>query len=52
MLAEDPAQLAQGVTRHLLTYATGEPASPIDQPAIEAIVRVAAQEQIRQRDRS
>ena len=42
MLAKNPAQLARGVTRHLLTYATGQPATPVDQPAIEAIVEGAA----------
>ena len=42
MLAKDPAQLARGVTRHLLTYATGAAATPIDDPAIEAIVKSAA----------
>lgn len=44
MLAKDPAQLARGVTRHLLTYATGEPASPLDQPTIDAIVASAAKD--------
>jgi hypothetical protein len=38
LLAADPAQLARGVARHLLTYATGAPATPVDDPAIEAIV--------------
>jgi len=42
MLAKKPDQLARGVTRHLLTYATGQPATPLDQPAIEAIVKSAA----------
>jgi mono/diheme cytochrome c family protein len=42
MLAKNPDQLARGVTRHLLTYATGQPATPLDQPAIEAIVKSAA----------
>ena len=37
LLAADPAQLARGVARHLLTYATGAPATPVDDPAIEAI---------------
>jgi len=37
LLAADPSQLARGVTRHLLTYATGAPATPVDDPAIEAI---------------
>ncbi|MDB5337528.1 MAG: hypothetical protein JWN70_3147 [Planctomycetaceae bacterium] len=44
MLAKQPDQLARGVTRHLLTYATGEPASPLDQPTIEAIVSGAAKD--------
>ena len=39
MLAANPAQLARGVTRHLVTYATGAPPTRIDQPAIEAIVK-------------
>ncbi|QDU94431.1 DUF1592 domain-containing protein [Lignipirellula cremea] len=43
-LAADPAQLGRGVTRHLLTYATGEPATPIDQPTIDAIVAQAARD--------
>ena len=47
ILARNPEQLARGVVRHLLTYATGEPATPIDRPAIEAIVRSAAKEQPR-----
>jgi cytochrome c553 len=42
LLASHPEQLARGVVRHLLTYATGEPTSPIDHPAIEAIVSKAA----------
>ena len=42
MLAKDQAQLARGVTRHLLTYATGAAATPVDDPAIEAIVKSAA----------
>lgn len=44
-LAADPAQLARGVTRHLLTYATGAAASPIDQPTIEAVVAATAAEE-------
>ncbi len=44
MLAKQPDQLARGVTRHLLTYATGEPASPLDQPTIDAIVSAAAKD--------
>ena len=42
ILAEDPAQLARGVTRHLITYATGAAATPVDDPAVEAIVKSAA----------
>ncbi|MBA4189651.1 MAG: hypothetical protein C0467_16830 [Planctomycetaceae bacterium] len=44
MLAKNPDQLARGVTRHLLTYATGHPATPLDQPTIEAIVKGAAKD--------
>jgi mono/diheme cytochrome c family protein len=44
MLAKDPAALARGVTRHLLTYATGEPTSPMDQATLDAIVTQAASE--------
>ena len=44
MLADQPDRLAHGVTRHLITYATGEPATPIDQPTIEAIVTSAAKD--------
>jgi len=44
MLAKQPDQLARGVTRHLLTYATGQPATPLDQPTIEAIVKGAAKD--------
>ena len=39
ILAENPAQLARGVTRHLVTYATGAPVTRLDQPAVEAIVQ-------------
>jgi hypothetical protein len=42
LLAADPAQLARGVARHLLTYATGAAATPVDDPAIEAIAASAA----------
>lgn len=41
-LAKNPAQLARGVTRHLITYSTGTPASPLDQRAIDAIVESSA----------
>ena len=47
MLARSPEQLARGVTRHLLTYATGQPATPLDQATIEAILKGAAKERIR-----
>ena len=42
MLAKNPAQLARGVTRHLITYSTGAPATYLDQRAIEVIVKTAA----------
>lgn len=45
MLAQQPEQLARGVTRHLLTYATGAPATPLDQPAVDAIAKSAAPRQ-------
>lgn len=44
MLAANPEPLAIGVTRHLATYATGAPSSPVDQRTIEAIVRSASGE--------
>ena len=44
MLAKDPSQLARGVTRHLLTYATGTPAGPLDQKVIDQIVKQSEQE--------
>jgi len=43
ILAADPVQLARGVARHLVTYATGSAATPVDEPAIEAIVKSAAE---------
>jgi hypothetical protein len=39
LLASNPEQLAVGVTRHLVTYATGAPATSIDQRAVDAIVK-------------
>jgi hypothetical protein len=42
MLAKNPEQLARGVTRHLITYSTGAPATYVDQRAIDAIVKTAA----------
>lgn len=41
MLAENPGQLARGVARHLVTYATGAPVTRLDQPAIDAIAKSA-----------
>ena len=42
MLSKDPEQLARGVTRHLITYATGTPASAVDRKAIDGILKNAA----------
>ena len=39
ILAKNPEQLARGVTRNLVTYSTGSPASQLDQKAIDAIVK-------------
>ena len=44
VIAQNPAQLARGVTRHLVTYATGAPATRLDQPAIDAIVAASAKD--------
>ncbi len=44
LLAKKPDQLARGVTRHLVTYATGAPATRLDQPAIDAIVSATAKD--------
>ena len=44
LLAQHPEQLARGVTRHLVTYATGAPATRLDEPAINAIAQAAANE--------
>jgi hypothetical protein len=44
LLSKNPEQLARGVTRHLITYATGAPATPLDQAAIDAIVKSTAAE--------
>ncbi|PAW75264.1 MAG: hypothetical protein B9S33_21750, partial [Pedosphaera sp. Tous-C6FEB] len=43
-VAGNPAQLARGVARHLVTYATGAPATRLDQPAIDAIAATAAKD--------
>ncbi len=42
LLAKNPEQLARGVTRHLITYATGAPATRLDQRAIDAVAKSAA----------
>jgi hypothetical protein len=42
LLAEHPDWLARGVARHLLTYATGAPTTPLDEPAVDAVVAAAA----------
>lgn len=39
LLAAKPEALARGLTRHLVTYATGAPATALDQPAIDALVK-------------
>lgn len=44
ILAKSPADIARGVTRHLITYATGQPSTPLDQAAIEAIVAGSAKD--------
>lgn len=38
LLADKPEALARGLTRHLVTYATGAPVTPLDHPAIDALV--------------
>lgn len=43
-VASNPAQLARGVTRHLVTYATGAPPTRLDQPALDAIVAASAKD--------
>ena len=42
LLSKQPELLARGVTRHMVTYATGAPATRVDQPAIDRIVKSAA----------
>jgi hypothetical protein len=39
LLAAKPEQLARGLVRNLVTYATGAPVTALDQPAIEALVK-------------
>jgi len=41
-LAAQPEQLARGLVRHMVTYATGAPATALDQRAIDAITAEAA----------
>jgi len=43
-LAENPKQLARGVTRHLITYATGTVPTQLDQQAIDRIVSSTAKD--------
>jgi mono/diheme cytochrome c family protein len=43
-VAKSPERLAFGVTRHLLTYATGTPTTALDRQAIEQIVAAAKQD--------
>lgn len=38
-LVKNPEPLARGVTRHLITYATGTPATHLDQKAIASILK-------------
>ena len=45
LLSKNLEPLATGVTRHLLTYSTGAPASAIDRAAIEGIVKNAASDE-------
>lgn len=44
ILAKNPEQLARGVTRHLVTYATSAPATFLDSRAIDAIAKNSASE--------
>jgi len=44
VLADKPELLARGVARHLVTYATGAPATAVDQPAIDALVKAAGKD--------
>lgn len=45
MLAAHPEQLARGVTRHLVTYATGAAPNLVDEPAIKRIANSASPDQ-------
>jgi hypothetical protein len=42
ILGRDVDALAKGLARHLITYSTGEPAGPLDEPVVTAIVAEAA----------
>jgi hypothetical protein len=42
LLSKNPEQLARGVTRHLVTYATGAPATQLDQATIDGVAKSAA----------
>jgi len=42
MISKNPEQLALGVTRHLITYATGTPPTAVDKAAIDRIVKSTA----------
>ncbi len=44
LVAQRPEQLAQAVTRHLVTYATGAPAKAPDQAQIDRIVKSTAED--------
>ncbi len=44
LVAAAPAELARGFVRHLFTYSTGEPASPLDEPVVDAIVNAVSGE--------
>ncbi|MBA3699771.1 MAG: DUF1592 domain-containing protein [Planctomycetes bacterium] len=41
-LVDRPEQLARGLARHLVIYATGAPATAVDQPAIDTLVQTTA----------
>lgn len=42
ILGRDVDALAKGLARHLITYSTGEPAGPLDEPVVTGIVAEAA----------
>ena len=39
LLVAQPEQLARGMVRHLVTYATGAPVTALDQPAVDALLK-------------